>query len=143
MRRRPEPGRWSNLWWEILVALLLVCGLTWGGWRAAQPGGWVLPAMFSQWILVTLLVLSVASFVAQSYRPLLRSPVFCGVAGIFLAALGTTAYFWFSVGGLNLLSVAWFGPVGGAEFAAFAYIAYRKFHVLPRTKKLRSAGLIR
>jgi hypothetical protein len=128
-----ERGRWGDLWWEALVALLLVCGLAWTGWRAAQPGGaWILPAVSSRWVPVILLVAITGVVIAQSYRGLRRSPAFWGMAAGFLAVFGASAYAWFSVEGTGLRRGVWIVAIAAAEFAPFAYLVHRKFHVLPK-----------
>lgn len=136
MKRRKRRGRWADLWWEILVAALLVCGLAWVGWRAAQPGGgWILPVISSRWTIVGLVVPAMAALIAQMYRPLRRSPVFWGMSAAFLCVLGASAYAWFPDGTNGAAPRAiWFGAIGGAEFAPFAYLVYRRFHILPRAR---------
>lgn len=137
LRRRTKRGRWGDLWWEVLVALLIVCGGVLAGWRAARPGGgWILPAISSRWAIIIPLVVVMAVVIAQVYRPLRRSFVFWGMSAAFLCVLGASAYAWFPNGTAGAAPRAiWFGAIGGAEFAPYAYLVYRKFHVLPKQSR--------
>jgi hypothetical protein len=128
-------GRWRDLWWETLVGLTIVAGIVWLAWYAPQPyADQITRAIPGRRAYVAVVVAIGATVTARSYRSLRRSAVFWTMAAAFLALFTVSAYAWFSIGGLGLRWGIWVGPIFGAEFAPFAYLVHRKFHVLPKAK---------
>lgn len=132
MSQQRSRGRWRNLWWEALVGLAIVL------WVVFFPGTGPRPhtrrslgASQTAWTYALVLAATGTALLAQLYWALRRRPVFWAMAAGYLAVLSGSAYAWFLATGVGLRWGIWFTAVAGAEFAPFAYLVYRKFHVLP------------